>query len=61
MYEGELWLEIMLVDGINDDEQSILKFRELLKELKLDIPFSLKISTAPPPIPPEIITFTSLS
>ena len=27
MYEGELWLEIMLVDGINDDEQSILKFR----------------------------------
>ena len=21
MYEGELWLEIMLVDGINDDEQ----------------------------------------
>ena len=36
MYEGELWLEIMLVDGINDDEQSILKFRELLKELKYD-------------------------
>ena len=35
MYEGELWLEIMLVDGINDDEQSILKFQELLKELKL--------------------------
>ena len=34
MYEGELWLEIMLVDGINDDEQSILKFQELLKELK---------------------------
>ena len=32
MYEGELWLEIMLVDGINDDEQSILKFQELLKE-----------------------------
>ena len=44
MYEGELWLEIMLVDGINDDEQSILKFQELLKELKLDIPFSLKIA-----------------
>ena len=36
MYEGELWLEIMLVDGINDDEQSILKFQELLKELKYD-------------------------
>ena len=34
VYEGELWLEIMLVDGINDDEQSILKFQELLKELK---------------------------
>ena len=30
--------------NINDDEQSILKFQELLKELKLDIPFSLKIA-----------------
>ena len=36
MYEGELWLEIMLVDGINDDEASILKFKKLLKELKYD-------------------------
>lgn len=36
MYPGELWLEIMLVDGINDDESSIEKFRERLKELKYD-------------------------
>lgn len=36
MYEGELWLEIMLVDGINDDEHSILEFKKLLKELKYD-------------------------
>lgn len=35
-YAGELWLEIMLVEGINDDEASILKFKELLKELKYD-------------------------
>ena len=40
MYEGELWLEIMLVDGINDDEQSILKFQELLKELRENKKFS---------------------
>ena len=36
MYQGELWLEIMLVDGINDDEKSIGKFKELLKELRYD-------------------------
>lgn len=36
MYQGELWLEIMLVDGINDDKDSIGKFKELLKELKYD-------------------------
>lgn len=36
MYQGELWLEIMLVDGINDDENSIEKFKELLKELRYD-------------------------
>ena len=36
MYQGELWLEIMLVDGINDDEESIAQFKKLLKELKYD-------------------------
>ena len=36
MYQGELWLEIMLVDGINDDKDSIGKFKELLKELRYD-------------------------
>ena len=35
MYEGELWLEIMLVDGINDDEQSILKFKKVIKRIKI--------------------------
>ena len=36
MYQGELWLEIMLVDRINDDEESIAQFKKLLKELKYD-------------------------
>ena len=36
VYQGELWLEIMLVDGINDDKESIGHFKELLKELKYD-------------------------
>ena len=47
MYEGELWLEIMLVDGINDDEQSIHEFKKLLKELKYD-----RLYLNPPVRPP---------
>lgn len=34
--KGELYLELMLIEGINDDEQSLLAFRELLKGIKYD-------------------------
>jgi len=36
MYQGELWLEIMLIDGINDDKESINAFKELLLKLRYD-------------------------
>jgi wyosine [tRNA(Phe)-imidazoG37] synthetase (radical SAM superfamily) len=35
-YEGQLWLEIMLMAGINDDEESLSKYEEALKKIKYD-------------------------
>jgi len=35
-YSGQLWLEIMLMEGVNDDDGSLAKFSELLRELKYD-------------------------
>lgn len=35
-YKGQLWLEIMLIEGINDDEESLNKYAELLKDIKYD-------------------------
>ena len=32
-YEGQLWLEMMLVQGLNDDEASLHKLKELLQGL----------------------------
>lgn len=33
-YTGELWLEIMLLDSINDDKHSIEEYKKLLKKIK---------------------------
>lgn len=35
-FKGNLWLEIMLVKGLNDDEKTLAKFKELLKQIKYD-------------------------
>ncbi|PTQ84484.1 wyosine [tRNA(Phe)-imidazoG37] synthetase (radical SAM superfamily) [Trichococcus patagoniensis] len=35
-YSGALWIEIMLVDGINDDDESLSKYAEALKKIKYD-------------------------
>lgn len=35
-FEGQLWLEIMLVKGYNDDEKSLGLFKEIISHLKLD-------------------------
>lgn len=36
MYSGQIWLEIMLLDGINDDEEALESFRKLLAEIRYD-------------------------
>lgn len=35
-YKGELWLEIMLVDGINDDDAAIEAFAKILQRIRYD-------------------------
>ncbi|WP_028829392.1 radical SAM protein [Proteocatella sphenisci] len=35
-YKGQLWIEIMLVKGINDDDESLKKYKSILSELKYD-------------------------
>lgn len=35
-YQGQLWLEIMLMDGVNDDPAALNNFAALLKDLKYD-------------------------
>lgn len=35
-YKGQLWLEIMLVKDINDSKESLLKFKELIANVKYD-------------------------
>ncbi len=34
IYKGELWLEIMLMKGVNDDDVSLYKYRALLEKIK---------------------------
>jgi len=33
-YQGQLWLEIMFMAGINDGDEALLKFRQALKKMK---------------------------
>lgn len=35
-YKGALWIEVMLIDGINDDDESLRKYADALKRIKYD-------------------------
>lgn len=35
-FNGQLWLEMMLIKGMNDDTQSLLKMKEILNTIKYD-------------------------
>jgi wyosine [tRNA(Phe)-imidazoG37] synthetase (radical SAM superfamily) len=35
-YDGELWLELMLMKGINDDHESLSRYKEMLSEIHYD-------------------------
>jgi len=52
IYQGQLWIEIMLVKGINDDETALSGFKSLLETLRYD---QLYINTVVrPPAEPEV-------
>ncbi len=35
-YKGQLWLELMLMKGINDDKSDLLAYKKMLAEIKYD-------------------------
>ena len=35
-FQGQLWLETMLMDGINDDDESLYKLKKLVDKIKYD-------------------------
>ncbi len=35
-YQGQLWLEIMLIKGMNDDDESLRKYAKALENIKYD-------------------------
>lgn len=35
-YKGQIYMEIMLMNGVNDDEESLLEFKNLLEQIKYD-------------------------
>jgi wyosine [tRNA(Phe)-imidazoG37] synthetase (radical SAM superfamily) len=35
-FQGQLWIELMLIDGMNDDNESLRKYAETLKQLRYD-------------------------
>lgn len=35
-YEGQLWIEIMLIAGVNDDDESLRKYSKLFKSIRYD-------------------------
>jgi len=35
-YQGQLWVEVMLVNGLNDDQHALLQLKELIAQLKYD-------------------------
>lgn len=35
-YQGECWLELMLMDGINDSLEDLLNYKEFIKQFKCD-------------------------
>lgn len=56
-FEGQLWIEIMLMEGINDDDESLGKYAALLGGLRYD---RLYLNTpVRPPAEPEVRPLSS--
>ncbi len=56
LYRGQLWLEIMLIDEINDDELALANYLELLQDIKYD-----KLYLNTPVRPPAELTAGCIS
>lgn len=46
-YQGKIWLEIMFIKDVNDDEEELKKFKEIVSELKVD-KIQINTVTRPP-------------
>ncbi|MCX8021418.1 MAG: radical SAM protein [Syntrophorhabdaceae bacterium] len=57
-YRGKIWLEIMLIDGINDDEEELKKLKGIVKTFN---PEKIQLNTVTrPPLDDSIIGVDSL-
>jgi wyosine [tRNA(Phe)-imidazoG37] synthetase (radical SAM superfamily) len=57
-YTGELWIETMVIDGINDDDESLNRMKNLLKEVRysrlyINTPVRPPAEENVPPVSPE--------
>ena len=50
MYEGQIWMEVMLVKGVNDDEESLLALRDVLTRIQPDR-IDINVPVRPPAEP----------
>ena len=57
-FPGEIWLEIMLIKGMNDDWQQITKFSQLVKQITLE---KIQLNTPVRPPAEETVKAVSLS
>lgn len=59
-YQGQLWVELMLVNGLNDDQYALLQLKELIDRLKYDrlylnIPVRAPAESWVTPPSPEVV------
>jgi len=57
-FQGKIWLEIMLIEGINDSPQQIKKFAEVVKRIRLE---KIQLNTPVRPPAEEFVRPASLS
>ena len=50
MYEGQIWMEVMLVKGVNDDEETLLRLRDALSRIRPDR-IDINVPVRPPAEP----------
>ena len=41
IYKGQIWLELFMLEGVNDSDEELAKFVEVIKEIGEPIEFNL--------------------